>query len=558
MRNGARRERPSPIALVAVACAITALCALGCEANSVEPRLRDDQLDPSLERPLPAADFGLASPTELARETAAATGGCFRYGAAYNAALPTRHASISGASLWLDPPAWSTGLDEDPTEPAFAIYSFDVSDFAGAARFTVRSRSGVPYAGLANYKRDSWDWFAVPPDGDVAIDSFASYASDTGVCYLAVVSINDAQDVHRTDVVDWVRIGADPWEYSPLAGSESGKYYQSLALDSQDRSWVAWSTAEPEHASGVAFCGDAGLVHEAISDHYALGQSLRLDTDDRPQLCYVILAETQYEIRYACREQGEWLDERIAGVAYSHTTSQGAPEPTALDYLPAVDLSLDSGGRPRIALVDTGDSAVRFWWHDGSDWRAELVDDDAIEKHRSDISLALDVASNPRLVYSGGHPLELRYAVNDGPGWVVEAVLPEEGGYRHVSLVLDETDRPILACGYGSLVTILRRSQEWESTTRPETYAVQYLDLACAGTAPAQLCYGPLVDYWDLQYGSLNGDTWQMETVYPADHLSYYRETPPDALALDSTGAPVILLLEDCIEGRAWFLITRR
>ncbi|MEM3555048.1 MAG: hypothetical protein QXU79_04475 [Candidatus Micrarchaeaceae archaeon] len=115
-------------------------------------------------------------------------------------------------------------------------------------------------------------------------------------------------------------------------------------------------------------------------------------------------------------------------------------------------LALDAEGHPHISYWDRDLWALKYAYNDGSGWLTETVDSAGYIVW-SPTSLAVDSSGRPHITYcacaSCTDCAELRHAWRDGGGWLTETVELHAGG---ASLALDSSGRPHMAyVGRGGL-----------------------------------------------------------------------------------------------------------
>jgi hypothetical protein len=122
-------------------------------------------------------------------------------------------------------------------------------------------------------------------------------------------------------------------------------------------------------------------------------------------------------------------------------------------------LALGADELPRIAYADTTRGALHFAHRIGDTFELETIDRVPAES----VSLALDSADRPHVLYHDAAAQTLRYAFRDELGWRIEVV---DAGGAHAALALDAMDRPQIC--YRSELDTLRcaiRESSWRIVT---------------------------------------------------------------------------------------------
>ena len=100
-------------------------------------------------------------------------------------------------------------------------------------------------------------------------------------------------------------------------------------------------------------------------------------------------------------------------------------------------LRLDAAGQPRMVY---GGDYLYYAWRDAGGWHVETADPTA--GVGSEASLALDGADRPHVAYCDATNTALRYAVRDGGQWHVETVDDGSEWYDYTSIAVDPAGNP--------------------------------------------------------------------------------------------------------------------
>ncbi|MBN2083448.1 hypothetical protein JW859_14730 [bacterium] len=473
--------------------------------------------------------------------------------------MPAQHIDSYGQELRLKA-SWPAGSETGP-EIAYAMYAFDVSEYHGAPEFYIvdyePNNPENVFIGLANYGADCWEWFNIPEDGLIELPELARYTSTSGALCVAVVAMPDQGITNDTYSIHWLRLGTYDWQTTETYIAESNFAYTSLAIDSQDNPWMTYSYWGDPPACGIATVDGALIPSEKLADYGAYAQIVQIADTDTLHISYLLVTESQYEIWHARGSTGNWQQDLVATIGFSHTTSQGAPDPTPLDYLPAVDMVVDSLGRPHLCYINTMDKTLRHAWRDTDGWHAELVDDEDIQQTKSRLSLNLDSADRLHLAYFKGSSRYLTYARHEATTWQVTPVTTGYGTGYFVSIAVDSVDLPLIAVSDLSTMTVHRF-----------TGSTWVVDLAEAGNQSSQVqLYRNPAGQVVLGYCAYNGygqdqclrtrhdGEWDLDIAIEQFSSGTLFATPSRFMALDTTGNPVVLAAkEDLLHANHWVL----
>lgn len=200
----------------------------------------------------------------------------------------------------------------------------------------------------------------------------------------------------------------------------TGGYYHALALDSLDRPHLLYQDTETWSIHYATRDGDAVSPGEwqladivtNLDPVFGYSYDIAIQPDDTPCLVYALapsVAPMDTMLVYGCRQAGQWHLTTIDDGGYG------------------VQLAIDADGRPHVALVK--DTSLIYLTIMNEQWWSETVATDS--SHIGLISLTLDSAGRPHLVYRGG----------DGP---FAAVLGSDGIWTKTPLPLQAFGAPRL------------------------------------------------------------------------------------------------------------------
>lgn len=281
---------------------------------------------------------------------------------------------------------------------------------------------------------------------------------------------------------------------------------------------------------------------ELITQEGSVGQynSLAIDASGVAHISYFDWSNC--DLKYARQTGGGWFLQSVdvQGDVGDHTS-----------------IAVDSNGNPRISYL--AQTASWIWllrvasW-DGAAWVIETVDSrpqGGIVGRYS--SLALDAADRPHVAYLdfdlfGGMDYNLRYATDDGTGWVVEVVAEQGYAGAEASLRLDSQGRPHVSyADQGGVGYAWRTSSGWQ-VTHVDAFEDAVIEAGMGGclaldsegrphisccaqrNTPAQ--WAP---EYELRYGWFDGSSWHVETV-----ASWEGDYCHTSLQIDGEGRPHI------------------
>jgi hypothetical protein len=292
----------------------------------------------------------------------------------------------------------------------------------------------------------------------------------------------------------------------------------SLALDGDDKAQIGFVLEEGANL-GHAYRDDDAWHYQYASTGlgHPYGVSLALDDQGRPR----VALDGGSALWYGWNDGGGWQFE-VAG-------NQGSDSPS---------LALDNGGQPWISYHDRSSGQLVVSHKEGAAWQAEvaLAGDDVY--YVSGTSLAVDGSGRPQVVTN--RRSSLKYAQNDGEGWLREIVEETAAVGRFNALEIDSQGRAHIAYydqSQGRIKYARDDAGGWHVETLPiegERNAFGQVSLALDGGDLPHVVYPeyePASASYRLRYVYWNGLAWQGETV--AGEWGQYV-----SLALSGTGVP--------------------
>lgn len=293
----------------------------------------------------------------------------------------------------------------------------------------------------------------------------------------------------------------------------------SLALDANNRAHISYNTfnnasPNPEllkyaHWDGTAWqlqTVETGLVYDS---------TLVLDSSGSPHLSYAFReAFDTYVLKYAVWDGATWQTDIL----------DGEVDNTGVFV---ISFALDATDNPHIGYVlddFAGDDLLKYTYWNGATWQSQIITSVDSDYKIVDVSLDVDTAVNPHLVYylsdppAGGHWIQHSYW--DGVSWQTETL---DGGdatttFRDqlVAMALDTADNlhtAYYAPGYEDL-RYVTWATNWQIRTLPETGTVETPAIAVNNAVPA-------IGYYKPDSGQVKLATWDEPWVLnPVDFVS--------------------------------------
>lgn len=268
-------------------------------------------------------------------------------------------------------------------------------------------------------------------------------------------------------------------------------------------SWVLENLVTPQAEALTAAPPQLDLIYFVVPS-LAFGA-----TDGEPRLLYH--KAPQSEVWFATRAAGIWSYQRLSGNAagpalqmdatgtahaafYNYTLGPryGRLDPGGWTFESAPGsgrLAVDVAGRPSIAYVPgaTGD-AVRWARREASGWVVEICEAVAA----TDVSLAVDGAGEPHVVFADHPNQRVRYARRTSGVWTVETVASGVGQWFSTAIALGAGGEPFVVYydRVGNNFCFARRSAGvWSHETVEASYAPHGCSIAIDAAGRPHLAY---------------------------------------------------------------------
>jgi hypothetical protein len=219
----------------------------------------------------------------------------------------------------------------------------------------------------------------------------------------------------------------------------------SIAIDSQDRPWIAYFWTNPsctEENLKIAHWNGMAWVNQTVNPpgtHAGIYPSLALDSMDRPRIVYYGDLDSRLTLSYAAWDGSSW-DYDI--LLMTNVTSPSMP----IEY--STSLRLDSMDMPRIAYA--GDTNLSYIHLDGGVWGSDLVESGLMPPGPSWVSMSLDFHDFPHVSYADLANNDLRYAHWNGANWTTGALVSVGSVGTSSSIAIDSHDDPHISYAHGT------------------------------------------------------------------------------------------------------------
>lgn len=390
--------------------------------------------------------LSLPNPAELPqsgqRRTSYAPADLWSNGADYDAALGHQLVSADGSTGAFSPDFPAGGI----AGLAYGIYRFDLPGYDGAAKLRLiwgasAPAAGAAWLGLANFNKNSWEWYEVPGEGTVTPSGMAPYFNGSGSLFAAVVLMGDtACDLSRIRIGNVVLNGE--LTATPLTGlAPLTVHFDASGLTFNGASVIDY---EWDFAGDGTFETDTNTT--ATTDHeYTTGgmfnAAVRLDSDEGDSAVAQVLVRPL---------SGTWelqdlVDPPDSNYNYDQPRIAVVNGNLALAYLQNHDIPVGPGTATEHTLEYIHADATQSQAGWSAPVEAVPATGDAQE-----LCALTEVDGNPAVCYrTGANELYYQRAADpQGQDWSVPAVQilvnTIDGGF---SATMDVTaDRPVIAC----------------------------------------------------------------------------------------------------------------
>ena len=307
---------------------------------------------------------------------------------------------------------------------------------------------------------------------------------------------------------------------------------------------LTWTATGDDGSAGNAYIYDVRyLANEAITEENWI-RAFQASDEPAPQPAgsqehFTVLGlEPNTTYSFALRAIDEWSNPSPLSNVDTETTH---PPLAATWIAETVDperwtgwwasVAIDASGNPHIAYMDSTGALyyadVKYARWTGSSWDIQTVPDPSPNVGRW-ISIAVDRAGLPRIIYYDDYNYRLKYARWDGASWSIETVDGKYGGPagNWNSIVLDGDDNPHISyrkgwdVSAGGLIYARRTGTGWIKELVDRTSKAGLWGTSIALTAAGQ----PRIAYHvgsstrgqgELRYAQWTGTRWTVETVDP-------------------------------------------
>ena len=250
--------------------------------------------------------------------------------------------------------------------------------------------------------------------------------------------------------------------------------------------------------------------------------SIEVDSKNRPHISY--LEYTNYDLRYAYLDKGEWVRQVVDSAGSVGWYSS---------------LELDSHDRPHIAYLDSTNSTLKYASFDGNSWTIESVDSGGAS---GGASLTLDSNDRPHISYQEHKSAYLKHAYYNGTSWIKETVDSSASIGDFTSIDLDSSNRPAIAY-YDDTNDVLKYAKfdgsKWNIETDKSGESAWFPSLELdTNDRPHISYYEPTGQ--NLKYIYFDGSAWQKDTVDTQGDVGWYT-----SLELDNDNNPHLSYLDN-------------
>ena len=303
--------------------------------------------------------------------------------------------------------------------------------------------------------------------------------------------------------------------------------HNSLALDTNNRPHVCyidetnWQNKRLKYAH---YDGNQWQIETVDNQTNVDGNvSLELDSNDRP--CVSYYNSSLQGLKYAHYDGNQWQTETIDSGEYMGNWNS---------------LALDTNDRPHISYYNGSNSDLKYTYHDGNQWHIETVDS---EGFLGGSSIAMDSNNHPHIAYSDFTNLDLKYAYHDGNQWIIEIVDSPGNVGQCSSIIIDADGRSHISYrdypspGLNANLKYAVRKSHIDDDPPQNEWTSQSIDTASPFPVSLDLDMNnrPHMGYVEggLIYSYYDGAQWQIDTLSNDGSVS-----DNSSMALDSSGHP--------------------
>lgn len=207
-----------------------------------------------------------------------------------------------------------------------------------------------------------------------------------------IVSI-DPKQFGSTSGVEYAEFDGESWQVEDVgSGPQPYEFGTSIAVDSQDRSHVAWFD-EPDQDLKYAVKNGSGWDISTVDSEGDVGRFpfLTLDSQDNPIISYFEkVTDTSGYFKLARWDGSDWDSQRIDKLNNVFLGFFGARKTSSV--------ALDKDDHPIVAYSD--EDVIKLAWWDGAQWNLETVltaDESTLGQQ---VSLGIDQAGTLHLTYA--------------------------------------------------------------------------------------------------------------------------------------------------------------
>jgi hypothetical protein len=239
-------------------------------------------------------------------------------------------------------------------------------------------------------------------------------------------------------------------------------------------------------------------ITELVENGDIVHTSIKVDSNEQPHISYRRLEESNYQLKYASRDDTKsdpWASEIVDGPLGVSTGKHSS-------------LVLDNIDQPHISYFDETNYRLRYATWDGLAWSTTTVEPQATQ-YGGYCSIDLDSLGQPAISYVGGM-LGAKYAHWNGTQWITEDVASQRA--YMTSLKLDSHDVPHMAyqANTHAIKVATKNGTQWDiqQVDLPSDYNAIVLD---SDDHPHLAYYdGSCVN---LKYAFYDGVAWSIEIV---------------------------------------------